>query len=508
MGSWKETATSVAAIGLCMTGSTAIADVTAQDVWQNWKDYMASSGYEVEAEENRSGDTLTVADLTMSLDIPEEDASVSFVMGEVSFTDNGDGTVSVSIPPVMPMNVMVDGPDGEDVDVALEYRSTALAMNVSGDPDNMTYTYSAAELAMSLVSVMAEGTAADIGTAEVTLANLAGTTVMKQGDLLVSDQKMTTGAVAYNLDITDPDGGGGRMVINGGAESMDFAGTASLPPDMDASNMAAMLSAGFAMEGEFRYKNGAADFNFQEEGQIVQGSSQSAGGDLQVTMSEDQLRYGGSAQDMQISMAGGDIPFPVELAMQEMAFNLLTPVSKGQEVQDFALGLTLGDFTMSDMIWGIFDPGGELPRDPATLAFDLTGKARLFFDLMDPEQMEEAGSGSEMPGELHQLDLNSLTLRVAGAELTGSGGFVFDNTDLETFDGMPAPDGAVDLRLEGGNGLLDRLIAMGLVPEQQAQGMRMMMGLFAVPGDGEDTLTSRIEVKSNGQILANGQRLK
>ena len=55
-------------------------------------------------------------------------------------------------------------------------------------------------------------------------------------------------------------------------------------------------------------------------------------------------------------------------------------------------------------------------------------------------------------------------------------------------------------------GQIERLEAS--VPEEQAAGARMMMGLFAVPGDGEDTLTSTIEVKGDGQILANGQRIK
>ena len=49
---------------------------------------------------------------------------------------------------------------------------------------------------------------------------------------------------------------------------------------------------------------------------------------------------------------------------------------------------------------------------------------------------------------------------------------------------------------------------MGYLPEDQAMGMRMMMGMFAVPGDGEDVLTSTIQVKPDGQILANGQRLR
>jgi len=62
--------------------------------------------------------------------------------------------------------------------------------------------------------------------------------------------------------------------------------------------------------------------------------------------------------------------------------------------------------------------------------------------------------------------------------------------------------------LSGGNGLLDKLVGMGLVQEEQAMGARMMIGLFARPGGGEDTLQSTIELKEDGSVLANGQRIR
>ena len=70
------------------------------------------------------------------------------------------------------------------------------------------------------------------------------------------------------------------------------------------------------------------------------------------------------------------------------------------------------------------------------------------------------------------------------------------------------PAGTVNLKLVGGNTLLDTLVGMGLIPEDQAMGARMMTGMFARPGDGEDTLVSTIEMKEDGSILANGQRIK
>jgi hypothetical protein len=54
---------------------------------------------------------------------------------------------------------------------------------------------------------------------------------------------------------------------------------------------------------------------------------------------------------------------------------------------------------------------------------------------------------------------------------------------------------------------MDNLVAMGLLPEEQVMGARMMLGLFTVP-TGDDQLTTTIEVNAEGQILANGQRLQ
>lgn len=508
MASFKKAAVSVAAISVFMTGSAAFADVTAQQVWDNWKGYMTSSGYTVEATESASGGTLTVSDVAMSMDIPEEDSSVAVTLGEMTFEENGDGTVSISVPPELPMRITVDAPVDDALDMGLDYLSTGLVINVSGAADDMTYTYAAAEIILRLTEVIAAGEPVDIGAAEMSIADIAGSTMVKTANLRTTDQKMTTGQVTYDLDIADPEGSGGRIMINGGYAGMDLAATGSMPIELDASDMAAMMKEGFAVDGTISYRGGSSEFNFEDPTGPVQGSTSSDSGTLNVAMSEGALTYAGSAQGMKMSLAGAEIPLPIDLAMQEGGFNITMPLAEGEEEQDFALGIKLGDFSMSDMIWSMFDPAGQLPRDPATIAIDLSGKAKVFLDLMDPEQMATMEADGAMPGELNALDVNTLVLRLAGAELTGAGGFTFNNDDMATFDGIPAPDGAIDLKLTGGNGLLDKLIAMGLVPEDQAMGVRMMMGLFAVPGEGEDTLNSKIEVKPDGQVLANGQRLR
>jgi hypothetical protein len=198
----------------------------------------------------------------------------------------------------------------------------------------------------------------------------------------------------------------------------------------------------------------------------------------------------------------------VELEMARLGSSITMPVMSSETMQPFGVDLELSEFTMFDQIWSVIDPEARLPRDPATLRVDLDGTGRLFMDLLDPDEMDDLETRERMPGEVESLTLNELTLEVAGAKLGGEGDFAFDANDLESFGGAPAPEGTLDLRLLGGNALLEDLVAMGLLPADQASGIRMMMGLFATPGDAEDELLSRIEVTEDGQILANGQRLK
>lgn len=152
------------------------------------------------------------------------------------------------------------------------------------------------------------------------------------------------------------------------------------------------------------------------------------------------------------------------------------------------------------------DPGGVLSHDPATLILDLTGTARLFFDIADPAQAA-ALAETDVPGEVHSVSLNDLTISAVGANVGGKGAFTFDNSDTTTIPGIPRPEGKLELSASGLNGLMDNLVAMGLLPEEQAMGARMMMGLFTVP-TGDDQLSTTIEVNAEGQILANGQRLQ
>ncbi|MEY2961229.1 MAG: hypothetical protein RLZ60_1059, partial [Pseudomonadota bacterium] len=130
----------------------------------------------------------------------------------------------------------------------------------------------------------------------------------------------------------------------------------------------------------------------------------------------------------------------------------------------------------------------------------------LFFDVMDPKQAA-ALEQTDVPGELHSLTLQNLKLAIAGAEITGTGDFTFDNTDLQTYGGFPRPEGSLSLVGKGINGLLDKIEQMGLPVGDQIMTARMMLGMFT-QSTGEDQIETTIDMNAQGNVMLNGQRIK
>lgn len=493
------------ALAICMTGSAAFADVTAQDVWGAWKKQMTQAGYALTATEAMSGGVLTLTDISTTIDIPEDDDSIALSIEKVEFKENGDGTVTVLLPATLPISADIKSESEGDISIKAEYRSTDLNWLVSGAPDAMTHVQSASALTLALTELRDNGKPVDLGKAELTMNNVNFQSVMAMGVNMTQTQSGSAETVSYEIDMTDPEGSGGRFTFSGGVKDLALNGTSSIPEGVDMSDFPAALAAGFGFGGAFSHGGGTMHIEATGGPDEFRADTSTSSGSVQVSMDAGKLVYDVKSQGLKVDAFTSEMPLPISFAMADSGFRLAMPLSKSDAIQGVELALKLGDFTMADMLWGLFDPTGQLPRDPATIELDLTGQVKLTQDLMDEKAMAKLGDAA--PGELHAATINTLTVRAAGAELTGNGAFTFDNTDLVSFDGLPRPQGSVNLKLVGGNTLLDKLVAMGFVPEDQAMGARMMMGLLAVP-EGEDTLTSVIEVNEQGHLLANGQRLK
>ena len=507
MKKW-QLAGSTAFAALLLGVGAAQAQVTPEEVWENWQQMSASYGQAIiSTSATRDGDTLRIAGAAITM-TDGAGGKMDAQLGEINFRDLGDGTVEVTMAESYPVTMTVTPTDPTDkpVDLAMTVTQPGLTMIVSGTAAETDYAFTAPTVNVKLDEVAGAAPSAIDMLADITLTGVTGTYLVEgASDAKTVDTSFAVQSMALSVSAKDT-AKPSDMALT--ATVADLAGTTkgSFLGAAAMANAADALNGGMNGDGGFSYGATAFQMTVTEPKGPTRVTAVAEGGNLSFGVDKSRFAYGAGGTGMVITVSGPDIPVPeVKVSYAEAAFNLSVPLAKSDVPEDFALTTRLVDVAVSDEVWAMFDPTGSLPHDPATLIIDTKGKARLTVDVLDEAQI--ATLGSALPGELHALELTELTARIAGAELTGKGALTFDNTDITTFNGLPVPTGKVDLKLVGANALLDKLIAMGLVAKEQAMGLRMMSGLFTVVGEGEDTLTSTLEFKDKG-FFANGQRLQ
>lgn len=496
----------------------AFADVTPEQVWENWQAYATGMGQTITTESvERDGDALVVTGMNVA--IAQEGVTGNGSIDEIRFTDQGDGTVAVTMSDSYPIELTIDPPEGDDsgpTSITIEVSQPDTTIIASGDEAETAYEFSSPNPTIALTSIEGvEAEAIDL-TAQVALANVVGKYILAaaEGDRSNLSSTFAADSLTMTVNGTDPDptpaegetaAGPSAVKLNlsmadiSGTSNGAFLGTAAM------ADLAAALQAGLASEGSFTAGASTFDMEVTEATGVTKAVGEAASNSMTFAFDATKLSYGGASTGVAMTISAPDIPFPeLKVNYSEAAFNFLMPVGPTEEPADFAFLTRLVDLSVSDEIWGMIDPTNQLPRDPATLVIDTKGTAKLTANIMDPAAMESMGDTP--PGELHSLDITELRAKIAGAELTGNGALTFDNTDLVTYGGMPAPTGKIDLKLVGGNTLMDKLVAMGLLPEDQVMGFRMMLSMFA-NATGEDELSSTLEFKDGG-FFANGQQLQ
>lgn len=496
-----------AVLAYSLTTYAALADVTAQDVWADWQSYMHSVGYVTTGDASISGAVTTISNVKMTSELPEEGGQIQVLMPEMTLTENTDGTVTIGVSESLPITIS-GAFDDQNFEAGVVYTNAGLDMVVSGSAEDMTYTYSADQLKLVLDSITVgdEALPPDLLTLALTLNSVEGVTRMLIGEQRDATQTFSAADLDYELTFSDPDTGDNGRVA-GQLEQIALDAQSVIPIGVSIEDARAFYDAGFSGSGTLSYGKGSTSIAGTAEGEAFSVGSSSDGGTFGGSVNGQRLAYNLQQNSSKLAVTTSDLPFPIEIAMEQAGLDFEFPVQASDQVEPFALAVNLTNFTMSDVLWSLFDPAAALPRDPATIALDTSGTAKILVDFLDPVAVENVEAGA-MPGELHSLKISELLISMVGAKLTGSGDFTFDNSNTEELGGIPSPTGEANLQLVGANGLLDKLIGMGFVSDNDALGARMMMGLMAVPGDGPDTLNSRIEFTEEGHILANGQRLK
>lgn len=500
-----RTLTCSSAIALAFLATGASADVTPQEVWASWQAMATAAGQELTVgNTSDTGSMIEATDVVIAYK-DQMGGSASVTFDKLTFSDNGDGTVNVTMPESYPMQLAFPTQEDGPGSMKLTVSQPGAQIVAGGSATETSYQITAPSTMITLDEITDEsGTKLDTQ-AEVAVTDLAAKyAVTQNGEETVLDSSFSSKSMVLKISGNAQDGSGGGTVDVSLADLTGATKGNLLSPELMA-NMAAALNSGFTIDSSLSFGAMAMTADIVESGSPAKMVANATGGGFVVAMDKTRLNYGSSLTGAKFTISGAEIPFPqVDLAFAESGFNVLMPVSKSDTPQDFSFLTKLVDFTVSEDVWGLFDPAGSLSREPASVIVDVKGTGLWTKDIMDPEvQME----GMEPPGELYNLDLTQVLAKAAGAEVSAAGGLTFDNADLQTFGGIPRPDGKITLNIKGVNQLVDNLIALGILTDDDAMGFRMGLGMFARPGAGPDELVSEIEFRDGG-LFANGMQLQ
>lgn len=464
----------------------AYADLTPETLWQDWQDQAAAAGRDLSADVEQ-GAALTLRGLTVTR--PLGTGTITATFDRMDLTQAGPG-VKVSLPGDQQITVTANPAEGGPSVAVFSLGDgplTALAEDASGAP---TYTLSADTLTATLLSFTQDGEDVDADM-RADLSGLGGTiSGLSDGDApLVAD--LTADAVASEVILRDPAMGG---EVRNTATQQNVALHAELSGADSEWSLIARLE---------NTDSASVSLQTSPEGSFETDSKQDTSR-LALTLTDLRADYTAALTGMATTISGSVVPMgPLSLVMGAANMTLSVPTGPADGVQTARIALDLKDATMGDSIWAMLDPRNALPRDPGQLS--LTAEADL--------EMIDGLSPTALPGDEpvpslapRAVRIENLALDLAGATLGGTGAF----TIPEGPGGVPniaQPIGSMDLQATGLAGLLQQAIAGGIVSAQQAMGAQMMLGMFAIQGEG-DSFTSRIEAGPGSALFVNGNQLR
>lgn len=486
------------------------AEVTADDVWQNTRDALATLGGDFTAAKARRGDTLSITDMRMAFQLPFEVGSVSMTFPDFQLAENGDGTVSLTYPKTSTYNIAVEITDKGSFSGNLNMIYDNISYVASGTPGDVTYTYSIDKMMMDTSDILIEGDNLPDEPLNISMQGsvlgMSGTTRVKVASHVTIKSVMTIEDqdVLFKADLPDESGFEFRAI----AKNQSTVSDVTLPRNgMDIMNLAAAFRSGLSMTGTSSIDFSETRQIDKEKGKVVSDQiSTVKNSTTELEVNEEYLKIGGATSEFTLTIGKNPlVPFPFLVAAKSTEYEFQAPLAASSELQNFGLSFVLDRVMIPDSIMAMMDPEHALPNDPATTSLDLSGKVKNMIDWLDINAVMALDMHQKPPVEIHSLTLDTIFLEVVGARLNGSGAATFDNSD-----GTPKPSGTLDLSLIGGNTLLDTLVSIGLVSEEQAIGARLAIATITRPDPdaGEDALKSELEINDQGHITANGMRIK
>ena len=480
--------------------------ITPDEVWESWKAQTVGTGVTLSMDsEARNGSSVEVKGLRSTF----ADGSGGQIITRIDsliLSDRGDGTVEVKTSETWPLYWVEAGADADKPKVEVKISQPGAVVIASGTVAATKYDFTAPKLQIELVrSLDDEGQPEPV--------QLSGTISDLVGDYLVSarpdggfglESSITSGAIALRGNGT-AEGEKFNLAFDLAGISGKSSGVLIDPALME--DMAQAIAAGFEIASTTETGPMSFAVELDEAGKVSTVTGKLEGGKFHTNINKERFDYGLSLLAGEFAgnlpeagVSSGDVSF------SEMTFGFDLPVGVSEIATDFAALVRLSDLKLSESLWQGFDPAGQLGREPITAVLDLTGKGAWLTDVFAGSSLGGMTEAPDMPMRLEALNLAQLLLKLTGAEVNANGALTFDNGDLETFGGVPAPTGKITVNLSGISALLDKLVAFGVIDASDLTGVRMGLAMFTRPGAGPDQLISEIEFRNKG-LFVNGQQI-
>jgi hypothetical protein len=485
--------------GLLLFSGPAFADITPKQVWDNWRRMATDIGAVVEiGGVNNSATSLTLNDLTLSTDI---DGNVWRVeIPQLSFQQIDDGRVSAvwsdSIQLLYGQDADFVGRDS--MEMRLGY--VGGSMTVGGTPSEMSHDSNFDQITVNSVRFPSGDLPPADARFQLTLSNWSDLSTYSIGDTIDIVSQFRLGAANFDMTFTDPSAAEMSSIqlnvadVSGamGSNNMDLLAdqAAGMSDDeilhalLNDISIRAQLDFG-ATTGSFAVYDSDAD---PHTGSV---SFDSFG--YGVDLGSGRLSGGTYFSNFALLLNIPDMPDVYPHELQSFTLNYSVPITSTGQAQAFSGELRFGGLSLGQDLWDMIDQNRGLMRAPMSFGVTLSGTGQVPEDMID----------NDTAPLLESLQITDLSAEIEGATLLSNGAFTFDNNDLETFDGMPRPAGEISFSLQGGNRLLDTLVATGILPRDQEFFARMIYGAITQPV-GDDAVTTVITITPEGQFLANG----
>lgn len=502
-------------IGATLLPGAALAELAPTDVWQHFKSLSTLYGGALQGETSEQGDTLTVRDMQFTAALPFNVGTLNVHLGDMQFREASGGTVAMIYPDTMALQVAYTSQDGETFTGGMTIAQQDLVSTASGRPGEIAFDYAATRIDMELdLPDLPEGVENYSGSGFMT--DVAGRAVHRLSNGLDADSRIAIGEHAFTTDQSmnlEDETGRVQVTNSSGGDSMTAEGETRIPEGgIDLVNLAGALRSGLSVKGAANISGYRTDMVSTKDGAVIARQRVTAASyATTVALDASGALLEGPSEDLRIEVempTMGGMVFGADIASGYGKLRAPLLMDDGFAPADIKIDLT--GVSPDEALWGMFDPTGILPREAADLSLDLTGDIRHRVEWLDFANVEDAiDSLAGLPVEPESARLNNVRLSVAGAEVTGEGAFTFDLTDLQSFDGMPRPEGKLTLRATGLNTLAQKLIQLGM-PEDQINGGLMMLGMFSAPDPegGDDARITVLEVTPDGQVLNNGMRIR